>query len=396
MTRRSATRKRPASNAAPRSNVASSNTEIQTTDKFTALLERATQEILAVTYWFNPAPHAEPYPVTVRFTGRRADVKGRLTARDRFVHDETIEKVVSGSGPVSLTARIGDINPGEWIVTAQIQGSAHHMQGAKTQANVTNISTGPQSKVARMWRTWAPHVQADEPMKTCLSPFAHVPGILPGIWGAMVAVGMVVALTIQSLVIARDHLAVGPVWTISLLSIAVGIIGAKAWYLFLYRTLVGWCIQGFVVASTLTAAILLVVFGVPAGVFLDATAPGLLLGMAVGRIGCFFAGCCGGPATASPFGVWSSDQRVGARRVPTQLMESGLALVLALLILVAILSRGPADGAFFVAGLSAYTLVRQGILHLRAEPRKTKLWSVITLVLTALALIASVVFLLVR
>jgi hypothetical protein len=74
-------------------------------------------------------------------------------------------------------------------------------------------------------------------------------------------------------------------------------------------------------------------------------------------------------------------------------MESGLAGILGLLVLVAILKRGPAGGAFFGASLSAYTLVRQGILHLRAEPRKTKLWSVITLVLTVLALIAAIVWL---
>src|SRR5437879_8448707 len=99
-------------------------------------------------------------------------------------------------------------------------------------------------------------------------------------------------------------------------------------------------IQGFITGATLAAAILLVVLAVRLGVFLDATAPGLLLGMAVGRIGCFFAGCCGGPPTASRFGVWSSDQRMGARRVPTQLFEFGLALVLGLLVLAAVLNHG--------------------------------------------------------
>ena len=396
MTQRSATRKRQTDNAAQQSKSVPSKTEVQTSERLTTLLERAAQEILVVTYWFGPAPSAGPYPVTIRFSGRRVDAKGRLSARDRFVHDETIERVVPGSGPVSLTARVRDINPGEWLVTAQVQKSAQLVQGAKIQANVTHITSGSQFSLTRIWYRWAPPVKADEPTKTCLLPFAHVPGILPGIWAAMVFVGMVVALTIQSLVISRDHLALGPVWTISLLSIAVGSIGAKAWYLFLYRSLVGWCIQGFVVASTLTAAILLLVLGVPAGVFLDATAPGLLFGMVVGRIGCFFAGCCGGPPTASHWGVWSSDQHVGARRVPTQLMESGLAGILGLVVLIAILNRGPASGAFFVAGLSAYTLVRQGILHLRAEPRKTKLWSVITLALTTLALIAAVIFLLTR
>src|SRR5438046_9251951 len=125
-------------------------------------------------------------------------------------------------------------------------------------------------------------------------------------------------------------------------------------------------IQGLITGGTLAAAILLVVLDVPAGVFLDVTAPGLLFAMAVGRVGCFFAGCCGGPPTASRWGVWSSNQRVGARRIPTQLLESALALSLGLLALGAVLGHGPAGGAFFAAALAAYTLGRQGLLRLRA------------------------------
>jgi phosphatidylglycerol---prolipoprotein diacylglyceryl transferase len=115
--------------------------------------------------------------------------------------------------------------------------------------------------------------------------------------------------------------------------------------------------------------------------------------MAVGRVGCFFAGCCGGPPTASRWGVWSSDQRVGARRIPTQLLESLLAVSLGLLVLVAVLGHGSADGAFFGAGLAAYTLGRQGLLRLRAEPRKTRLGGLATSALAALVLIAAVVLL---
>jgi phosphatidylglycerol:prolipoprotein diacylglycerol transferase len=138
---------------------------------------------------------------------------------------------------------------------------------------------------------------------------------------------------------------------------------------------------------------MLVTFKVPVGAFLDAIAPGLMLGLAVGRVGCFFAGCCGGPPTASRWGVWSSDQRVGARRIPTQLLESLLALSLGLGVLVAILVYGPKGGAFFVAALAAYTLVRQGILRLRAEPRRTKLGGPVTAIIAALVLIAAVVLL---
>jgi phosphatidylglycerol---prolipoprotein diacylglyceryl transferase len=395
MTHRATARRRPAVDMAPRIDVVKSNTPARTSGGFTALLESAAQEILAVTYWFDPTPHAGPYPVTVRFTGRRVDVKGRIQAGDRFVQDETIENVIPGSGPISLTARVRCINPGEWVVTASMLGSTYPARGPREQGNAI-FEAGPLPPIVRLWRKWAPPAGSVEPVRTCLTPLAHVPGILPGIWGAMVTLGIIVALALQFVVISVDHLALGPWLAVTLVAIAVGIVGAKVWYIVLSRhehRLNGWCIQGFITGTSLAAAILLVVLDVPAGVFLDATVPGLLVAMAVGRVGCFFAGCCGGSPTASRWGVWSSNQRVGARRIPTQLLESLLALSLGLLVLVAVLGHGPAGGAFFAAALAAYTLGRQGILHLRAEQRKTRLGALVTASLAALVLVAALVFL---
>src|SRR6266699_3165414 len=385
----------PTVDAAPRIDLVQADKEARTLGGFTTLLESVAQEILAVTYWFDPAPHPGAYPVTVRFSGRRVDLRGRLQPGDRFVHDETIEEVVPGSGPILLTARVRGINPGEWIVSARMLGSAHPARGPKERGNATPAA-GPLRPAARFWRRWAPSAGSAEPVRTCLTPFARVPGILPGIWGVMVTLGIAVALAIQSLVIAGDHLAVGPVWTVSLVAIAVGIAGAKGWFIVLHRhehRREGWCIQGFIAGAILAVAILLVVLDMPVGVFLDVTAPGLLVAMAVGRVGCFFAGCCGGPPTASRWGVWSSDQRVGARRIPTQLLESLLALSLGLGVLVALVGHGPAGCAFFVAGLAAYTLGRQGLLRLRAEPRKTRLGGLATSALAALVLVAAIVLL---
>src|SRR6266699_5739067 len=211
MTRRSAARRRPAGDAAPRMDVVQSDKEARTSGGFTALLESVAQEVLAVTYWFDPVPHSGPYPVTVRFSGRRIDVKGRLSPGDRFVQDETIEEVVPGSGPISLTARIRGINAGSWAVTAHMLRSTHPARGPREQANET-LTAGPPGPAARLWRKWAPSAGSVEPVSTCLTPFARVPGILPGIWGALVMLGIAVTFALQSLVIAGDHLVVGPWW----------------------------------------------------------------------------------------------------------------------------------------------------------------------------------------
>src|SRR5436190_21150155 len=146
MTRRSVTRLRPVVDVAPRIHVVQTDTAAHK-GGVTALLESATQEILAVTYWFDPAPNPGPYPVTVRFSGRRIDVKGRLSPGDRFVQDETIEEVVPGSGPISLTARIRGINAGSWVVTARMLGSAYPAHRPREQENTTPVA-GPPGPIA--------------------------------------------------------------------------------------------------------------------------------------------------------------------------------------------------------------------------------------------------------
>lgn len=380
---------------------------------FTALLELATKPILSVTYWFEPAPCLQPYPVTIRFSGRRLGVEGKAQPGDVFVHDETIDEVIPGSGPLAITARIRDVNPGEWAVTARELGTVppprtrqerrvrqrqrQAQAQAQTQEGQVAAAAAQPGLAARFWRRWAPPAGSSDGsathVRTCLFPFARVPSIIPGIWAVLVTLGMALALALQALLAARDHLTIGRLWPIWLVALAAGIVGAKAWFMVLHwdgHRLEGWCIQGFITAATGTAALMLLALRVPAGVFLDALAPGLLVGLAVGRVGCFFAGCCGGPPTASRWGVWSSDQRVGARRIPTQLLESALALTLGLITLVADLRYGPTGGALFVAGVAAYTLGRQGILRLRAEPRKTRLGLPITAALAALVLVAAV------
>ena len=385
-------RKHAAAEVEPTRTVAQPSAPASTSSGFAALLESASKEILAVTYWFDPAPHSEPYPVTVRFSGKRLAVEGKLASGDQFVQDETIEQVIPGSGPVSVTAKVHDINPGKWAVTARLLEPPRHTHGPKEPGKATSAG-GTNPSLARLWSRWAPSAGSDEPVSTRPSPFVRVPGTFPLIWGILATLGFVIALALQFLVIAIAHLQVGPAWAVTLVGMAVGIAAAKVWFVVLHRSehrIEGWCIQGFITGAILAALPMLVVLHLSVGVFLDATAPGLLVAMAVGRIGCFFAGCCGGPPTASRWGVWCSDQRVGARRVPTQLLEALLALSLGLAALVAVLVHGTANGIFFVGGLAVYTLGRQGILRLRAEPSKKWLEVVVTAALAVLVVVLAI------
>jgi phosphatidylglycerol---prolipoprotein diacylglyceryl transferase len=369
----------------------------------TSLFERTKLEILVVTYWFDPIPApAEPYPVTVRFTGRRVDMQGKLGAADQLSHDEIIDRVIPGSGPISVTAKVRNIQPGSWEVTARIVGPSqpgrpthrsHHRASRSSQLaaqqGIPLAAETPDRIDTWFWRRWAPSVEWTSRVNTGLEPFARIPGSLPLIWAAFVGLGMAVALIVQSVILAHLGLRLGPVWAWTLLAIGFGVAGAKIWFIVKHRSerrFEGWCIQGFIAGAAPAALLLFTLFHLPTGTVLDATTPGLMLGMAVGRVGCFLGGCCVGLPTSSWWGVWCGDQHMGARRIPTQLMESVSALLLGCILLLVLLAHGPAGGFFFVGALAAYTLLREGLLRLRAEPLKTRGPAIsigATLVLTA-------------
>lgn len=327
-------------------------------------LSNVGREMLAATYWLDPAESGIRGPVVIRFFGHRKGSGAKTRVGDQFVQDERIDDVSPDSGPVSITTRVRGKDPGEWIVAAKVLSPERPRRGGRTAA-APMLHPGGWS-----WRSWSFRKGGDpsRPVRTCFEPFAPVPGIVPLAWGALAFVGFVVALAMQQAILARAGLP--SALTISLIAIAAGLVGSQVKFVFDHRRerrVAGWAVQGFNSATGVAGTIAVVVAGFPLGPLLDASAPGLFVGLAIGRIGCFVAGCCGGRPTRSRWGVWSSDQRVGIRRIPTQLLESALALGIALLALTAVLVGTPLHGGIFVGALAAYTLFRQGILRLRAE-----------------------------
>lgn len=104
----------------------------------------------------------------------------------------------------------------------------------------------------------------------------------------------------------------------------------------------------------------------------DILAPGLALGECIGRIGCFFAGCCYGRPTDLPWGVTfthpNSLAQLGVSLHPTQLYTSAHAL-LAFIILVSFRRVKRADGQIVFLYILLYALGRLIIEHFRGDER---------------------------
>jgi phosphatidylglycerol---prolipoprotein diacylglyceryl transferase len=362
----------------------------ESTEDVPAWAAKVLEEVLTCTYWLDPGESGEPFSATIRFAGRKAEgANGRQKQAETFSQEETVDGIIPGSGPVAITAEVHDVSPGEWTVTARPTG---RVPFRPLPAPAEDPGRTPWPRRIAIGDT------SGEVVRTARRPFSKVPGVTRFAYAGLIGLGVLVGLALEVVLLKHAHYAaLGPL-LYSLAAITAGLLGAKVWYIAEQRgrKFDGWCIQGFITGTAaVIVAIALAGAGVPAGAFLGAAATALLLGMAIGRPGCFWAGCCVGRPTAARWGIWSSDRRVGCRRNPAQLVEALASLVIGLAVLSYELVAGLAHaGPVAVAGLAAYTLCRQFALSLRAvPPSRWRYGRQATVVAAAIALIASLVVL---
>jgi phosphatidylglycerol:prolipoprotein diacylglycerol transferase len=139
--------------------------------------------------------------------------------------------------------------------------------------------------------------------------------------------------------------------------------------------------------------------GLPLWTTCDVFAPGIALGHVVGRLGCFFAGCCYGRPTTVKWAVTFTDPYAASNvgtplnvpLHPTQLYEAG-AEALILILLLATESRGRRfAGRTFWLYILLYAISRYIVETFRGDPRGSVLIfstsQFISILLTPLALI---------
>lgn len=335
-------------------------------------------QALVVTHRFDSGTDGEPYSATVRLSGRRVGVRGVPRAGDSFVHEEVVHGIVPGTGEVSITSWVYGIASGEWNITAQVVRPAAEAAGTGASRTWKRESSEPLSRASWSWLRWSLSEAPASAVKTrwaVIAPLARIPAVIPGSFTVLGAIGILVALMLQWVVVMRAGVSGSASLTASIFALVAGLIAAKLWSRSLHpgEALIGpgWAVDGFLVVAPVVAVIAAVAGGLPLGLYLDAVAPGLFLAVAIGRIGCFFTGCCAGRCTRSRFGIWSSDRRIGARRIPTQLLESAAGLLIGGIAAALVLGNVVAlQGGVFVAAIMSYFVIRQFLLRLRAEPRR--------------------------
>ncbi|MDQ3819752.1 MAG: prolipoprotein diacylglyceryl transferase [Acidobacteriota bacterium] len=208
-------------------------------------------------------------------------------------------------------------------------------------------------------------------------------------YGLLLALAFLSALLVAARLAARDGLPRERVYDLGLWMLLAAIVGSKVLMLFTepeYREnplrLVsldflrsGGVFYGGFIAAVLAGYYLIRRYRLPWWKTADAFAPGIALGNAIGRQGCFAAGCCWGKPTTLPWGVQFTEAGhevtgvpLGVHLHPTQLYESfGALLIFFFLLWLHRRKRFSGQVILFYAVL--YAVMRFTIEIFRDDPR---------------------------
>ncbi|HEY7922560.1 MAG TPA: prolipoprotein diacylglyceryl transferase [Vicinamibacteria bacterium] len=209
-------------------------------------------------------------------------------------------------------------------------------------------------------------------------------------YGLLLAIAFIAGLWVASREAKRQGLDAGRVTDMAIWVLIAGLIGAKVllvlvdfhyyqrsprelWSIFQS----GGVFYGGLIGGALVAWWYARRHGLAGWSTADALAPGVVLGQAIGRLGCFAAGCCWGKPTSLPWAITFTD--VYASRAvgtpmdtplhPSQLYESAAAFLI-FAFLLWLLPRKRFDGQVALAYVALYSAARFGLEFLRGDPER--------------------------
>ena len=147
--------------------------------------------------------------------------------------------------------------------------------------------------------------------------------LVVSLYGVAIALGVGLGLVV-AVGRARDCAAV---LVVAPIAVVAGVVASELWHRVCHGS-PGLSSMGGIAGGLIAIALVSRLLRVPALEMQDALAPGALVGFAVGRVGCFFAGCCYGGPTDLPWGVVFPALGLPARH-PVQLYEAAVDVGLA-------------------------------------------------------------------
>ena len=201
-------------------------------------------------------------------------------------------------------------------------------------------------------------------------------------YGLMIAVGVVFAIVVAQLRAKRKGLSVDILYSIALLALIFGFVGAKLLFCIVELKAViadpllilsgdGFVLYGGIIGGVASVMIYCRVKKVSFLRYFDLAAPSIALAQGFGRIGCFLAGCCYGRETDSAFCIVFNNSQYapnGVQLIPTQLLSSaGNFFIAFILLLYARGDRkaGKTGGLYLIL----YSIIRSAVELLRADYR---------------------------
>jgi phosphatidylglycerol:prolipoprotein diacylglycerol transferase len=214
----------------------------------------------------------------------------------------------------------------------------------------------------------------------------HIGSFALPTYGFLVSMGVLLGLWISVRNAERLGIDGDKAWNFGILLVLSGIVGSKLLYIiiegmtlrevFSINTLqFGGVFSGGLLAAFVAAAWYVRRHHLPALGICDAFSPGLALGHAIGRVGCFAAGCCYGREThhwwgvtfRNPLAYSITGTPLGVPLEPTQLFECAVELA-NFFFLMWLLKRRKFDGQIFGAFLFIYGVARFFLEYLRDDP----------------------------
>jgi len=209
-------------------------------------------------------------------------------------------------------------------------------------------------------------------------------------YGIFLAVGMLLALFVASRLGARDGIPRERIYDIGLWTLIGGLVGSKLLMFFVEDHVdvfsldflrSGGVYWGGFLGGFAALALLIRFYKLPFWKVADAFAPGVALGQAFGRQGCFSAGCCWGKETGLPWGVHFTELGHEYTGVPiygpdgsdlylhpTQLYESFFMLAV-FAFLFWLHRKKKFNGQILIAYAIIYSIFRFSIEFIRDDPR---------------------------